>query len=140
MEKKITKKERFNQLLAIAEVSVNEDLVAFITHEIELLDKKSAKKGSTKTQKENEEIMVKLYDELLGLGAVTITEFQKVSEYASGFSNQKISALFKTMIEKRGTVEKTVIKGKTYFKAIDYLKIIDESTEVVEETTEESAE
>jgi hypothetical protein len=134
MEKKITKKERFNQLLAIAEVSVNEELVAFINHEIELLDKKSAKKGSTKTQKENEEIMVKLYDELLGLGAVTITEFQKVSEYAGSFSNQKISALFKTMIEKRGTVEKTVIKGKTYFKAIG------ESTEVVEETTEESAE
>jgi hypothetical protein len=41
-----------------------------------------------------------------------------MSELAGSLSNQKISALFKTMIEKKGTVEKAVIKGKTYFKAI----------------------
>ena len=120
MEKKITKKERFNQLLGIAEVSANEELVAFIQHEIELLEKKSAKSGVTKTQKENEEIMNRLYAELSEInGVVTISEFQKISEYASQFSNQKISALFKTMIEKKGTVEKSIVKGKTYFKALE---------------------
>ena len=118
MEKKITKKERFNQLLGIVEVSANEELVAFIKHEIELLEKKSNGKP-TKTQKENEEIMAKLYEELKQCeSAVTITEFQKMSELAGTLSNQKISALFKTMIEKKGTVEKSVVKGKTYFKAI----------------------
>ena len=118
-EKKITKKDRFNQLLKIAEVATNEDLVAFIKHEIELLDKKSAKSGTTKTQKENEVLMEQLYTDLVEIGqVVTITEFQKVSEVASGLSNQKISALFKNMIEKKGTVEKSVVKGKTYFKAI----------------------
>jgi hypothetical protein len=118
MEKKITKKDRFNQLLGIAEVSANEDLVAFIKHEIELLDKKSNGKP-TKVQKENEEIMIKLHEELSQCeSAVTITEFQKVSELAASLSNQKISALFKTMAEKKGSVEKTVIKGKAYFRAI----------------------
>lgn len=119
MEKKIIKKDRFNQLLGIAGVAENEELVAFIKHEIELLEKKGSKSGATKTQKENEEIMATLYTELYATGkALTISEFQKVSEYASQFSNQKVSALFKTMTEKLGTVEKTVEKGKSYFKAI----------------------
>ena len=116
-EKKITKKDRFNQLLEIPEVAENEELVAFIKHEIELLEKKGSKSGATKTQKENEGIMNFLYDELVALGkAVTITEFMKSSEYAGQFSNQKISALFKLMDGTR--VEKTVEKGKSYFKAI----------------------
>jgi hypothetical protein len=37
---------------------------------------------------------------------------------ASTLSNQKISALFKIMIESKGTVEKSIVKGKTYFKAV----------------------
>lgn len=119
MEKKITKKDRFNQLLEIAEVAINEDLVAFIKHEIELLEKKSAKSSTTKTQKENEVLMEELYQDLVEIGqVVTITEFQKMSEVASGLSNQKISALFKNMIEKKGIVEKSIVKGKTYFKAV----------------------
>lgn len=119
MERKITKKDRFNQLLAMESVQANEDLVAFIQHEIELLVKKSAKAGTTKTQKENEVLMEQLYADLLECGqVVTITEFQKISEVASTLSNQKISALFKLMIENKGTVEKSIVKGKTYFKAV----------------------
>ena len=38
---KVTKKERFTQLLEIAEVKKNEELVKFINHELELLEKKS---------------------------------------------------------------------------------------------------
>ncbi len=117
-EKKITKKEMFERLLEVEEVKTNEDMVAFIRHEIELLVKKSAKSGSTKTQKENEEIKVKLVEELAKVGkAVTISEFQKASEYASQFSNQKISALFKLM--DGVDVEKSVVKGKSYFKVVE---------------------
>jgi hypothetical protein len=118
MEKKITKKDRFVQLLAINEVAVNEDLVNFIKHEIELLNKKSAKSGSSKTQKENAEIKELLLIELATIGkAVTITEFMKASDYAGEFSNQKISALFKQLVE-AGKVEKTTDKGKSYFSAV----------------------
>ena len=118
MEKKITKKDRYNQLLAIEEVLVNDELVSFIKHEIELLEKKANKSGSTKTQKENEEIMANLLVALSEIGsAVTISDFQKKSEYASMFSNQKISALFRNMI-KNGEIEKTVEKGKSYFSVV----------------------
>ena len=117
-EKKITKRERYAQLLAIAEVAENEELVTFIQHEIELLEKKSSKSGSTKTQKENAEIKVKLLEELAEVGkAVTITEFMKASEYAGQFSNQKLSALLSQLI-KTGEVEKTVEKGKSYFSVV----------------------
>ena len=115
MEKKITKKEMFTRLLTIVE---GDDLMTdFIKHEIELLDRKKSSSKLTKNQTENLELMDALYDELSEIGkAVTITEFQKASEYASQFSHQKISALFKLMDNKR--VEKTVVKGRSYFKAI----------------------
>ena len=118
MEKKITKKDRFVQLLAIDEVSVNADLVDFIKHEIELLNKKSARSGSSKTQKENTEIKKSLLIELAEIGkAVTVTEFMKASDYAGEFSNQKISALLKQLVE-TGEVTKITEKGKSYFSAV----------------------
>ena len=118
MEKKSTKKEMFAKLLAVKEVSENKEFVEFIQHEIDLLNKKSSKSGSTKTQKENMEIKAKLLKALAEIGkAVTITEFQKFSEYASQFSNQKISAMFK-QLETTGEIEKTVVKGKSYFEVL----------------------
>ena len=55
--KKITKRERFNSLLSLSEVQADAGLVAFIEHEIELLDKKnSADKKPTAKQSENEAI------------------------------------------------------------------------------------
>ena len=40
-EKKLTKRDHFNTLLEIAEVKTNPTLVAFIEHEIELLNRKN---------------------------------------------------------------------------------------------------
>ena len=40
--RKMTKKDCFNALLAIEEVANNENLVLFINHEIELLEKKNS--------------------------------------------------------------------------------------------------
>ena len=133
MEKKITKKEMFAKLLAVKEVSENKEFVEFIQHEIDLLNKKSSKSGSTKTQKENMEIKAKLLKALAEIGkAVTITEFQKFSEYASQFSNQKISAMFK-QLETAGEIEKTVVKGKSYFEALVGETEIEETETEIEE-------
>ena len=125
-EKKITKKDMFTMIIEMTH-AVSEPLAVagydaqairdFANHEIALLDKKSEKAGSSKAKKENEEIMDALYLELVDLDkAVTISEFQKESEVAAQYSNQKISALFKLMDGTR--VEKAVVKGKSYFKAI----------------------
>lgn len=116
--KKVTKKEMFREARELALANGREDLVAFIDHELELLAKKASASGESKTQKENLIIMDKLYNELANIGeAVTISDFQKRSEYAGTLSNQKISALFKKMIE-AGKVVKTTEKKKSYFSIV----------------------
>lgn len=118
MEKKMTKKEYF---AVLAEVVANSDMenkegaLAFIAHEVELLEKKSAKSGQTKTQKENAEILVKIKAELAEVGkAVTITELQAASAEMAQYSNQKLSALLKKLVESSEVV-KTTEKKKSYF-------------------------
>ena len=115
MANKMTKKDYFNQLLAIKEVSANENLVGFINHEIELLAKKSGKSGQTKTQKENE-VILKTIVECLATDRtpMTITELQGAYTELADFSNQKLSALMKKLVD-NGTVTKTIDKKKSYF-------------------------
>ena len=116
--KKLTKKDLFGQARELAVANGREDLVAFIDHELELLAKKASTSKESQTQKENLVIMDKLYNELAHIGeAVTISDFQKSSEYASTLSNQKISALFKKMKE-AGKIVKTTEKKKSYFSIV----------------------
>lgn len=126
MANKMTKKDYFNQLLAIKEVSANEGLVGFINHEIELLAKKSGKSGQTKTQKENE-VILKTIVECLATDRtpMTITELQGAYTKLADFSNQKLSALMKKLVD-NGTVTKTIDKKKSYFVLADKV----EETEV----------
>lgn len=117
---KMTKKDWFATIRAMVEGSGNEredEILAFIDHEVELLEKKSSKSGQTKTQKENEnvEVVAKIENALREVGkAVTITELQTASEEMSAYSNQKLSALLKQMVSK-GTVVRTEDKKKAYF-------------------------
>lgn len=118
MEKKMTKKEWFAVLASVVEASEMEnktEALTFINHEVELLEKKSAKSGQTKTQKENIEVMEKIKSALGEVGkAVTITELQAASTEMTEYSNQKLSALLKKLIES-GEVVKTTEKKKSYF-------------------------
>lgn len=115
---KMTKKDWFATIRAMVEGSGNEredEILAFIDHEVELLEKKSSKSGQTKTQKENAEVVAKIENALREVGkAVTITELQTASEEMSAYSNQKLSALLKQMVS-NGTVVRTEDKKKAYF-------------------------
>lgn len=115
MEKKITKVDRFNQLMALDEVKANADLVAFCEHEIELLQKKSASKKPSKKNEENEVLKTKIV-EVLGTfeNGATVSEILGASEDFSGMSNQKISALVRQLVL-NGTVVKTTDKKKSIF-------------------------
>ena len=113
---KVTKKERFAQLLAIAEVKKNEELVKFINHELELLEKKSGSKKQTETQKANEILMK---DIVMALStcekAVTVSELMKHDMFKdTDYSNQKLSAMLKKLVDNKEVV-KTVEKKKSYF-------------------------
>jgi len=110
----ITKKEYFATVRTIVEASDVEgkaDLLNFIDHEVELLNRKSAKSGQTKTQKENVAVKESIAAAMAELDKpVTVTEIMAVV----GLSNQKISALLRQMISE-GTVVKTTDKKKSYF-------------------------
>lgn len=119
MTKRMTKKEMFAviaETINAVEVENKAEMLNFIEHEIELLEKKSSKSGQTKTQKENELLKAEL---LTALGEmdkpVTISEFcERTSHPVGKLSNQKLSALLNQMV-KAETVIKTVEKKKSYF-------------------------
>lgn len=111
--KKMTKKEMFESLKGY--VVDNAEMVAFIDHEIELLNRKASKSSQTKTQKENEGIMENILVALEKVGRpVTITELQNENEDMAQYSNQKLSALLKKLNES-GKVSKVTDKKKSYF-------------------------
>jgi len=111
----MTKRENFAALRALAVTANDENLIAFIDHEVELLNKKNSYKSSkpTKAQVENEGL-ISIIATVLTAEPMTISDIQEANEQLGELSNQKISALLSKMIE-AGTVVKTVVKRKAYF-------------------------
>lgn len=115
--KKITKRDNFNKLLTIDAVIQDEQLVKFIEHELALLDKKSASHSTAKSanQKANDEIKKIIIDALAKLGKSTITELQTKDEEMGKYSNQKLSALLKQLVDSKDVI-RTLDKKKAYFE------------------------
>ena len=116
--KKVTKREKFEMLKAMAEVQSNPMLMEFIDHELELLAKKNAsEKKPTAQQVANEGLKAVIVDVLKANGGLmTITDIQKASSELAELSNQRISALVRQMIGVE--VERVEDKRKAYFKAM----------------------
>lgn len=115
MANKLTKKDLFNKLLEVEEISANEELVGFINHELELLEKKANRTGTTKTQKENEGIKDIIFETLRLEGApMTITQLQETDKTLEGLSNQKISALLAQLVNTNKVI-RTKDKKTTLF-------------------------
>ena len=111
--KKMTKKDFFKELRGM--VADRQDLVDFIDHELELLDRKSSKSAETKTQIENKSIMETILSELTRIARpITISELQSESDILKEYSNQKLSALLKKLVDINQVV-KTTDKKKSYF-------------------------
>lgn len=90
-------------------------IVEFCDHQIELLSNKKSSSKETKTQVENKGIMENIVSILKGIAKpVTITELQGANEEMAQYSNQKLSALLKKLVES-GSVEKIIDKKKSYF-------------------------
>lgn len=107
MTKKMTKVEMFNAIKAV--VADNEEFVAFIDHEIELLNRKSSNKKATKTQVENEGFKDIILSVLSDEGA-TVTEIQGKDETLANLTNQRVSALLRQLINEDKAIK--VVEGK----------------------------
>ena len=121
MEKRLTKKDYFEMIKGVC--ADRADIVDFCNHEIELLSRKNSKSGATKTQKENEIVANMLVEELAKIGKpITITDLMNTSDIVKNYTlengnnltNQKISAIFKQLVESQKIV-KVVDKKKSYF-------------------------
>lgn len=128
--KKMTKKENFMALADLIqgiEVTNKEELQAFISNELELLDKKRSRKGgATKTQKENMALKKRILATITELNKpMSPTDILTVSEFEE-YSNQKISALLNQLV-KEGTLTKAKDGSRTVFS------IEEEPTEEIEE-------
>ncbi len=127
---KITKKEYFAIVKDIVEASGADnkaDIVAFLDHEVELLNKKSGKSKATSTQAANA-VTLNVIKEVLGEldKPVTITELltdvrlqsytetTKDGEKVIAMTNQKLSSLMKKLVD-AGEVVRTEEKKKAYF-------------------------
>ena len=104
MTKKLTKKEMFAMMYEVikgVEVENKNEMLDFIDHEVELLNRKHSSNGESKTQKENKILMEQLREALAQMPRpVTISEFQNLSTHeVATLSNQKLSALLKKMID-----------------------------------------
>ena len=75
---------------------------------------KADKEKSAEHKAIADEIILVLSTEETVTNGMTVSEMQKASEMLAGYSNQKITAILRKMIE-RETVVKTVDKKKSYF-------------------------
>ena len=115
--KKPTKRENYNALLKIEAVANNLELVEFIKHEIELLDKKnSTDKKPTATQVANEALKNTILDYMEPSIGYTVTDIIKGVEECSELSNQKVSALMRALKDE-GKVTKTEGKKTLFYLA-----------------------
>ena len=114
---KITKRDRFNELLAIDAVKANAELVEFIEHEIELLDKKNTtERKPTAKQVANEGYKQNILDwmepDRLYLAAEIVKGVPEI--VADGVSAGTVTALL-TQLYKAGSLTRTEDKRKNYY-------------------------
>jgi hypothetical protein len=116
MNKKMTIKDYYNELLAIGAVAERADLVEFIEGRIEVLNRKSAsgEKKMTANQLANEVLKVDILAQMEKNRMYAISEMIKQLPCCATFSSSKITAMM-TQLLKSGDVVRTEDKGKAYY-------------------------
>ena len=113
--RKPTKRDRFNALLSIEAVKADAALVEFITHEIELLDRKNtAERKPTPKQVENAGVKTAIAEWFEGDKQYLAADVVKDCPACEGLTSQRVSALLSQMVAD-GTLTRTVDKRKSYY-------------------------
>lgn len=115
--RKPTKRDRFNALLAIPAVAEDAELVEFINHEIELLDKKNtAERKPTAKQVENAgfkaDILAWMEPDTKYLSADVAKGVPSI--IAAGISPNRVTAML-TQLVNDGAIIRTEDKRKSYY-------------------------
>lgn len=110
----MTKKEMYTTIRAA--VISNQEMVDFIDHELELLNRKSGSpKKPTKTQVENDAYKATIVEYLTSADAPkTIKEMQAEIADIAGLTNQRITHMLTDLV-KAGTLAKEYVKKTPYY-------------------------
>lgn len=110
----MTKREMYTAIRAI--VADNAEMVAFIDHEVELLNRKSsATRKPTKVQIENDSYKAEIVAYLSEVGQQkSIKELQAEIESLSGLTNQRITHMLTDLV-KGGSLVKEYVKKTPYY-------------------------
>ena len=110
---KVTKKDMFNAIIALAQDADRQDVVEFAQHEIELLNKRNSADSKAKQTKaaENAALAEKIVEVLASADAPKAT--LEIGT-AVGISTQKASPIIKSLVD-QGRLVVTVEKGKKFF-------------------------
>lgn len=110
----MTKREMFAEIRKV--VADNAEMVAFIDHEIELLDnKKNSTRKPTKAQLENVEFKSAILETMARVDRpMTIKELCGECTAIAGLTNQRITHML-TDLRKDGSVARTYVKKVAYF-------------------------
>lgn len=110
--KKMTKRDYFEQFKS--KYALTKDEIAFIDHEIELLNRKnSTERKPTAKQVENEGIKSAILNGMEIGKLYTITALIKEIPECEGMTNQKVSAIVRQMVGNE--IVRTEDKRKAYF-------------------------
>jgi len=111
----MTKREYFAQIREL--VADNEELVAFIDHEVELLNRKSATpRKPTKAQQENAVFKANILEALEKVGKpVSIKELVAECPSLAGLTNQRITHLLTALIADDKVAKEYVKKVPFFF-------------------------
>lgn len=112
---KMTQKDMFNEIIALAKDAGREDIVEFAEGRIEILSRKHSQ--SKKKNEANEALKTVILETLEGMNPVTVTELQATNEELGALSNQKVSAMLRALIQE-GKVTKTVEKKVSRFALV----------------------
>ena len=109
---------KIEMLTSIREaVATNTEMVEFLSHEIELLQRKAATpRKPTDTQIENTALREEIANFLFKTEAPqTVKEITANVEGLEGLSNQRVTHLL-TALRKAGTIKRTVVKKVPYYE------------------------
>lgn len=109
---------KIEMLTSIREtVAANSEMVEFLNHEIELLQRKAATpRKPTTTQIENEALKEKIIEYLYGESEPrTVKSITESIEELGVLSNQRVTHLL-TALRKAGAIKRTVVKKVPYYE------------------------
>ena len=110
----MTKREMYNSILTV--VADNAEMVDFINHEIELLDRKANSiRKPTATQVENDGFKAEIVAHLtIADTPKSIKELQAEIPSISGLTNQRVTHMLTDLV-KAGTLTKEYVKKTPYY-------------------------